>query len=419
MFPSHDRVEFEEPGIADAVNYFEELGFLTSLNQVAGSFVARVFTKYAPGFALYTNVLRDTFTTTERVGYRSIANFKKAAGIAKSYTRAALGSPMTKEVRDLVERNILPAPSISVGHQLLESEIRDGLNAGISARDVARGRFSSVDEKKLSNRLISLLDKPFVALGAFTESFSKIVTDKTLEKRGFDPAMRRKLSRLAGIPNPGVGGLRVKEANAWFLFYRVAIQGLRAERTFLTNPQTRGGYMLRMGLTTILPKFLMWAASVGMLKELFESMGMEPGDDLEKFYKKTGHYKKENGHVIPMFWMTPDGIKPVWGHSKDEIENNWQAVGLRIPTTEGGRIFGSLTWNILNEATPELRSADTLRTFSRWGMNQVPTGLNPAIETGFQNLQVALGVNPVDSYRNRPIINGTDWDAGGWHRFLV
>jgi len=407
---------FPEPGIAKAVNYFEELNFLAKLASEAGGIMGRLFTKYGPGFILYTNAFRDIQTQAERLGFRrTIRNAWAAKKVSLEYASAALGGPMSPEVRRLVEEGILPPPEQSIGRMLTESEIRDSINAGVNARDVAKGRVRAVKDTTL-NRLIEAVDKPFVWLGAISESLGKIASEKSLQERGFDRKMTRKLAKLQGIPNPGLGGTSTRGAAAWSLFFRVIIQGYRAERTFLLNPQTRAGYGLRMTLTQVLPKVLMFAAATGALKGLLEGLGFDdPGDDLEEFYKSISQYKKEMGSVIPLFWLTPDGIEPVWGHTKEEIGNDWQAFGLRIPSSEGGRLWGSLTWNLLAESNDNTKSPDTARTWTRWATSQLP-GLNPAIDIAAKNFQMAQGINPIDSFRNRPIINWTDWNAGGWDK---
>lgn len=408
---------FEEPGIAKAANYFEELNFLAKLAAEGGGIFGRIFTKYAPGFIVYTNAIRDIQTQAERLGYRrTIRNAVSSARLANDYARAATGGrAMTPTIRRLVEEGILPPPDQSIGRILTESEMRQALNAGLSARDVAKGRVRAVKDNRI-NRLVEMADKPFVYLGAISESIGKITSEKSLREMGMDRASIRKLAKLQGIPNPGAGGTAMKSAAAWSLFFRVIIQGYRAERTFLLNPKTRGGYMLRMGIGQALPRILMFLAATGGLKALLEGMGYEPGDDLEEFYKSISQYKKEMGSVVPLFWLTPDGIEPVWGHTKDEIGDNWQAWGLRIPSSEGGRLWGSLTWNVLSESNEKTESPDAARTWTRWMLSHLP-GLNPAIDTVSKNAQMAMGVNPVDSFRNRPVINQTDWNAGGWDRF--
>lgn len=410
-------VSFDEPGIAAAANFFDELNLVGAIAQAGGGIFARAFTKYAPGFIAYTNAIRDPKTSAERLGISAtIRNYAKSAKIAKAYAKAAAtGEALTPEIRELVKSGVLPPPDQSFFRLLTDTEIRDSINAGLSARDVVKGRTRTVHDTRF-NRMVEAIDKPFVFLGALTESISKIAASKTLKEKGFSDSDVVKLARLVGIPNPGLGGTRMKTASAFSLFFRPIVQGWRAERTFLVNPKTRGGYMMRMALTEFLPTTLMFLAGAGILKTVLESLGLDPGDDLEEFYKSTSQYKKESGMVVPIAWWTPNGFEPVWGHKKDEVEANWIAWGLRIPRSEGGRLWGSLTWNALAETNENTKSPDSMRTWTRWAGSHLP-GLNPAIDTFLKDVQLAQGINPLDSFRNQQIINRTDWDAGGMDRF--
>ena len=410
-------VSFDEPGIAAAANFFDELNLVGAIAQAGGGIFARAFTKYALGFIAYTNAIRDPKTSAERLGISAtIRNYAKSAKIAKAYAKAAAtGEALTPEIRELVKSGVLPPPDQSFFRLLTDTEIRDSINAGLSARDVVKGRSRMVHDTRF-NRVVEAIDRPFVYLGALTESISKIAASKTLKEKGFSDADVVKLARLVGIPNPGLGGTRMKTASAFSLFFRPIVQGWRAERTFLVNPKTRGGYMMRMALAEFLPTTLMFLAGAGILKTVLESLGLDPGDDLEEFFKSLSQYKKESSMVVPLFWWTPNGFKPVWGHKKDEIESNWIAWGLRIPRSEGGRLWGSLTWNALAETNENTKSPDSTRTWTRWAGSHLP-GLNPAIDTFLKDFQMLQGVNPLDSFRNQQIINRTDWDAGGMDRF--
>lgn len=423
----------EEPGIGEAVNHFEQLDFLSStLQALGGGFMGQVFTKYSIGFLVYTNALRGILTQMERMGYwPALKNHAASLKQAYNYAKAAtLDAELTPEIRDLVDRNIIPPPNITFGRILTETEARDSLNAGLSAMDLARGRVRAV-KNSTPQRVREFIDKPFVAVGAFMEALPKISAARLLtekkDKQGrrvFNDAEVVKLARLEGIPNPFIGGSRARQIGALSLFYRVIVQGMRAERNYLANPKTRGGYMLRSGLTSVAPKVAMWMLATGAAGAMMKALGLvdEDDDNLEAFYDKLSWYKKEMGNVIPLGFTTPDNeFKWVWEDpaSKEQWEGErqgWQAVGLRIPMSEGGRLWGSLAWNALAESNEDTATGNPSKSFLRWITNQAP-GLNPAIELASMNKQVLVDeVNPVDTFRGRPIINHTDWAAGGWDR---
>jgi len=104
------------------------------------------------------------------------------------------------------------------------------------------------------------------------------------------------------------------------------------------------------------------------------------------------------------------------------VPSHYEAVSLRIPASEEGRLWGTLLYNSMMSA-PGVhdkmgRPGDTLvSSLGGWAVNYMMPGVSPLITTA-SNLKdmVFQGRNPKDSYRNQPAANDKLFQAGGIER---
>lgn len=436
-------LEFDEPEIGKAVDYFDELGLLGSLGKITGGYFGQLYTRFSPSFFAYTNPLRDFFSTNVRF-FKDIPSVRKnsvaAYRIAKEYARYATDperkTPLSEQIKKLIDEGAFPAPSQTLGRGLREADIRNFLNVSLSARDFLKGKGTSQAPPVIKQTIeaVKYVDNLAESIFNFSpirfieqlavggEIFNKALANEILsKKKDVSDAERVKLVRLVGIPNfDEQGGLRSNQLKSLFLFVRPILQGYRAQRTFMLNPKTRGGYAMGISLGAV-PKFMMYAAEAGILTSVFASLfgesGKEMGEKLQAYFKNITRYKKENTNIIPLFTKTSEGEwKFIWNErtSVQDVKDGL-SVGLRIPLSEEGRLYSTLFYNLFTESDKDARSPSPAKTFGSWASNLM-LPLQPVIKLASSAQQFLAGQNYVDPYRGYPVVNSSEWDAGGWDR---
>jgi hypothetical protein len=184
-----------------------------------------------------------------------------------------------------------------------------------------------------------------------------------------------------GTPNTARKGQATFLTNRLFMYSNVLLQGLRADAELAVRPSTRSGFLTRMALVDLAPKVIQKAAALGLMgagvKAVFDLI---PDYDLAKFV------------IIPL------GIR------RDDA-GNAKAVYLRIPHQDTARILAAATWHLLDGH------------FQKGGaalVGELPH-LSPPLAMASKWLTYVQGQNPLDDYRNRPIIGRDAWEAGGWN----
>ena len=138
----------------------------------------------------------------------------------------------------------------------------------------------------------------------------------------------------------------------------------------------------------IMPKMLMLAATHGFM-----------GEDVKDIMDGVSDYDKTNYLIIPL-----------------GIDSNGKSVYFRVPQDETGRIFGGLFWKTINGQIKD--TGQTYEDFVAYTGGQLPA-LSPLWTLISDTYSYFSGINPYDSFRQRPSINQTTWDAGGDYRSLA
>ena len=129
----------------------------------------------------------------------------------------------------------------------------------------------------------------------------------------------------------------------------------------------------------IMPKMLMLAATHGFM-----------GEDVKDIMDGVSDYDKTNYLIIPL-----------------GIDSNGKSVYFRVPQDETGRIFGGLFWKTINGQIKD--TGQTYEDFVAYTGGQLPA-LSPLWTLISDTYSYFSGINPYDSFRQRPSINQTTFN---------
>ena len=252
-------------------------------------------------------------------------------------------------------------------------------------RTIRKSGLSVFEGKQRSRIKKTVLWLPeFIAkFGNMIETLPKVAAYQELQGKMPDKELASFIRNNVGTPDLLKSGTATPLTNNILLFSNPMVQGLVADYKIATNPKTRSGWMFKTFMTAILPKLLMKAAALGLFGTL-----------LKELFDKTSEYDKTNYTIIPL--------------GKDE---NGEAIILRIPQDETGRMMGGFLWKIMNTVEDwKLSVKDVTELFSYLG-GDVP-GVTPTISNLVAISQYVSGRNPYDAYRGRYAIPDQEFKAG-------
>lgn len=266
---------------------------------------------------------------------------------------------------------------------------------------------------------------------AFTgyEAFEKIYNYKAALEKGLTPEQAGAIARRAGIPKPGVGGKWSLAMEVWFPWTRVHIQGTRATYDMLRDPTLRRGFATRFMLTEAAPRVAKVAIGAGVVAGALSWLigDNEDKDDgvMAEFFRRVSPYKMALDDTVPLYFYDArtGKVHYLWEFTSGKsIPKHYEAVSLRIPASEEGRLWGILLYNTMISAPGAKEKLSRpgegfVSNLGNWAANYAAPGISPIIETGV-NLKdmILLGRNPKDAYRNQPAANQGMFDAGGMDR---
>jgi hypothetical protein len=215
----------------------------------------------------------------------------------------------------------------------------------------------------------------------------------------------------------------------FFPWFRVKVQGLRASFDTLRDPDLRTGYAARIGLTEILPRILKVAVAAGIISGSIKWLVRDDEDEkdpvMPEVLRRVSPYKMALDDVIPIMMYDPRSGKYHYFNefkSGKSIPAHYEVVSYRIPSSEEGREFGPLFYNLAATMLPGgekvARPGETpVTAVGNWAMNSLLPQVSPAITTG-KNLyeMIFTGKNPDDPFRGQPSANKVMFDAGGSER---
>lgn len=193
------------------------------------------------------------------------------------------------------------------------------------------------------------------------------------------------IRNYVGTANFRRGGTISHITNTIFPFSTIIVQNLKADLEIATRPNTRTGFMFDMILTQVVPKVLMFMASIGLA-----------GDDLEDYYANVSEYIKSNFIVVPL------------GFEYDG-KGGRKSIGWRIPHDDSGRLVGAVAWKLMNTARGDPKALEQIVAF---GAGQMPS-LSPPLTIAAVWTAYLSGKNPYDKFRGRSIMSDKVHKAGG------
>lgn len=414
----------------------ETLGPLSSIT--AGAL--QLFTGWSLPFIVWGNLVRDLSTSADRIGWLATFQSLGKGGIsewnkirlARNYAKAAFGSVMEKEVRELIAKDILQPPRTAGAMVFDNDNRRELLAAGtIMAYGLTKHQLGS----KAWNKF-----KQYGGLNSMTrasvmyEALAKLHALDVARAAGQTPKVAAALARRAGVPKPAISG-SVKWVNAMMEMLRpwtrVSIQGNRAAYNVLMNPSTGKKFAARFAAAQ-----LGWKVTAASIKWgvplMFYYWLINAGDDEEEEAKRKGRlavmgeafkrvspYKMAIGNIIPMMFYDPrkgeyHHFWEFWEQDASTIPAHYEVVSLRVPASEEGKTFGPLFYNMMVSQDEELRmpGMDVGDAFRSWVHNQTLPGANPFIEIGGNTFSMVTGENPDDEFTGYPAANPLLYDAG-------
>jgi hypothetical protein len=432
---SHVAVFDHDPGktfevATNSENLYQSLSMIT---RVGGLIQApmELFTVYTANF-WFRNAQRGLRTSMGRLGTRRTLRAlfskevqNKGLKMAWNYAMAAHGVPMLPEVKALVERNVLMPPRLSRIRAYDAANQRALMEGGLlMAYDIGRPSAKSTWWER-SKRKVKL-DK-LANVAAAYEAYEKIMNLAVAEGRGdLSPRAAAAAARRSGIPKPGVGG-RSKWLNllmeTFFTWSRVSIQGELSNYDTLRDPDLGKGYAGRFALYELLPRLMMFALGSGAVAML---SGRDDDDDeplgvhgaWAEAVRRASPYKMALDTTIPISFYDP---RTGEYHSFAEagklskVPDHWEAFSLRIPSSEEGRVWGPLAYNLMANNTETLGKPGrgTVGTIGNWSTSTLFPGLNPILENAHQEYQMIVeGKNPEDPFTGGKVANPLLFDAG-------
>lgn len=251
--------------------------------------------------------------------------------------------------------------------------------------------------------------------GAFNLLERAIETDELKTKlNGYQLGLRSGMSKAEasnfainnfGIPDPRGGGVQAPLINKFFLFGRAYLNGIRVAGNLINRNKANAALIFTAGV--VLPKLLVSSAAPKLI-------GSVMGEDAEKSYKKfldkIPSFEKQGKIVFPVGFVDDKGnLKMLGDVGPDEIGYNWKAAYIRIPQDRAITDMTRATWPIIEEilkgATGEggnvQRGVDNSFAGTFSGM---AGRLNPAAQMTYNIFQYAVGQNPTDLFRGKPVI---------------
>lgn len=388
--------------------------------------VLSFFTVLNPAFVSFRNPIRDTRTTAQAQGFgrtaQQVVAFTDRWRLARNYAKAAYGGELEPEVRAMVEDGSLPPPRIA---SMLASDpvaLYDMiLNGTILAGEIQMGRSPKPPGAvaKTTERVM----RPWLKFAVALEAMPKIMAREAALKGGHRPELAAWFAKHAGIPNPGVGGTYSGFLEAFFPWTRVHTQGMRRTLDIARDPKLNRMFAARFALTEAAPRVAKWLLASGAIAA---ALGLDDDDDswlaaVGEFFRRVSPYKMAIDNVIPLGFRDPrtgeyHSLFSVIGTKKKDIPKHWEAVSIRIPSSEEGKLWGALTYEVLAGITPEKtgrKGQGVLGNVWDWGKTQAVTGFSPPLKLVHDVAAMMIGgTNPKDDFRGTPIANEELFKAG-------
>jgi hypothetical protein len=373
-------------------------------------YIAKSFQKDPPQAKLISTVLQFTNTIWRSlfinlnpgfIAFNAIRDFQRAVKNLPTPGPNALKAPTAfVQMARYYFKNLKPALRRGFGinddliNEMLERKVlitvesKWGLNDEDTQMEALMKRFS-----EQTPNAHSPLVAPFVKLGHLImnvgqtiEALPKVAgyqylkahqAELGLDDKQIDHMIRGQI----GSPDFLRQGAAYSLYNNIFLFSNSIKEGIRSDLEVMKERPAE--YWWKTAEMTILPKMLMYAASIGLM-----------GAGVKKIMDRTSSYDKLNYLVVPL-----------------GMDANGKGVVFRLPIDETGRFVSGMLWMALN--VPQMKVQNTAALFD-YMAGQAPT-LTPTIGIVADVLQYMSGKNPYDWFRGQTAIPDNVFQAHDWH----
>ena len=390
-----------------------------------------LYTTLSPSFIFFRNPLREMATKGQRLGYLSTMKHvfdPRVLLLARDYIKSAYTGELSDDVRELIENDILPPAQFSFWLTDNPDEVAEKMLAGMILQGMNYKKDDRSTITRYAGNVVDFLQESLATL----EAAQKINAARIAAEYGATLPEQVAMSRRFGIPKPVVNSTS-KEArvfmNTFFLFARVQMQGWRVERDFLADKTKNKGYAARWAVGELLTKLglqmfgLFLAAD--WLKDWFDddeeyerSMAARMG----VWARKVSPYKLGIDRLVPLGFYDPRTGKFIEMTDSSirasEIPEHWEAVSVRVPSSELGRSTGILTNGLFTAHDDAMRRADlngygeVLQAF----VDQNMISANPYWEVAENLWDGYGGENNIDKFTGYYAFDPTMFEAGGKHK---
>ncbi len=372
------RAYYVDPYIADSVNYqpaARSNAVLSVFKFLNRSYFRPVYVNLNLGFQTF-NLMRD-FVRAWKLN--PDVNFPQ---MLKKYTEAI---PIAKR---RIWGNFTDPVITEMQQSAMLSFTYNNLMRGVEDEETQMEfllRQYDILKKNPQNPVMKILNV-IEELGDFIETLPKVTGYLSRVKSGRNiKEIAHEVRVFSGSPDFLRKGAGYDWYNNVFLFSNAFKEGFRGDyEGAFANPRTRSGYWWRTAKLNLLPKILMFLATLGFF-----------GQRIKENFDKQTEFDKTNYTTIPL-GETEDG----------------KAIYLRIPNDEVGRLFSGILWKVMN-----IKKASLLRDIQQIASltaGQLPS-ISPEIDIITATTQYAVGQNPYDFFRGRTILTQDEMKAGGWY----
>lgn len=335
-----------------------------------------LFTNRNPGFWLF-NSQRDYMRTVKNIEGASMLKFLPSyIGAIKPAFKDAFGVP-TDVVRAMHRDKML----ISV-----ESKW------GLTTEDAAYERMLKRASLHPGSKEAGLVRRVWEAWGNVGQAIERIpkIAGEAYYRKHFPEMPREELGHRirgqVGSPDFLRKGKLYAGYNNIFLFSNAVKEGWRSD---IEVARSRPGeYLYKSAKYNLLPKMVMMAASAGYLNHVMP--------DAEEIMQKVPEFDKANYFIVPL-----------------TLDQNNDAVYLRLPMDETGRFAGGIFWKSMKKAFTDDNQEfkDIMLDLTDYMAGQAPT-LTPTLGIPADVYNYTVGNNVYDSYRHRLAVPEGEMEAG-------
>ena len=320
--------------------------------------------------------------------------YGKAWKKARQYAKNDISDPVVRQM--IKEKSIdVPENSAYAGEAFTETPEMELSKAQEMLLRQGGIKPDGITAKKsnLFMRAYSAFMDKWSEAGRTLEALPKIAGREMLSKTKSGSELAYDVRKFVGTPDFRAKGTATEITNNVLMFSNIMVQGWKADLEMATRPTTRGGWWLNMATNSLAPRAFMAAGAVGYF-----------GPQLKEMYDHMPEYLKSQYLTIPTGWV-------------DGGEYGKKVSYFRIPQDETARLFGGLTWKLLNAPNSGLDLEDTFGDMLKFTKGQLTPGISATYKMARNALSVASGENPEDDFYGKPIIDRTDFAAGGSARW--